>query len=102
MAMIFGIDGVPSGPGCIQKDDGKYLWETTRVAEAAYNAGMQSVAHQMDRYKPDRNIANGHRTQLRGLIQSDMALWQIVCGLSDDQVDALIRASLKLAGDSPV
>jgi hypothetical protein len=84
MAMIFNsIKGINPYGGCLMKENEKFIDANIEAAYNAFSAGVKMVERQLDRYKPDRFIAECILRE---------------AGVTEEQ----FRNVLKQAGDSPV
>lgn len=99
LTMIFGIEGVPHGPGClIRGSNGAYIDQAVERAWLGYLACASSKHALLQRFAHDRFIGNGDRTEVRAIL-----IRHIIDGnVSDDaSIDTLIRAVLKHFGGMP-
>lgn len=97
LAMVFGIDGVPTFAGCIKRHPiriEEYEVREVQMAWLGYDKGREAVAHQLERYDPARSIGNGDRTALREELR-------LPSFITDTQLDAVVRAVLKHFGGMP-
>lgn len=96
LSMVFGIEGVPSGQGCLQRDEhGNYKNAAVDLAFRGYRACAESLNAQLERVDTARYISNGMRTEVRHELGLNPAFWP------DVEVDRMIRSALKVCGDTP-